>query len=320
MGESALKNRDAIIQASQAAVKLGFDDEDAAESITKLYQRTNDLNKAMDLNALAMDYARAKGVELSEATQVISLALSGGGRALKDFGIEINESLGPMEALAELQTRVKGNADAFATTFQGQMQVLSTEFENIKETVGGALLEAIMPFIKQLSDWASKPDVQEKVAAFAMALGYWASVVLPAAVTAVTFLFNGIKQLYDMLVNFEVKMFSVIDTIGKFVKATANVASSAGSGIKNAASAVGNFVSAPFRADGGPVSGGSPYIVGERGPELFVPSISGSIVPSGGFGGGAITINISGNTLLDESAGYKIGQQIMNTLKMQIRI
>lgn len=39
-----------------------------------------------------------------------------------------------------------------------------------------------------------------------------------------------------------------------------------------------------FRANGGPVSGGNPYVVGERGPELFVPSVSGSIVPNNSVG------------------------------------
>lgn len=38
------------------------------------------------------------------------------------------------------------------------------------------------------------------------------------------------------------------------------------------------------RAIGGPVSIGSPYIVGERGPELFVPSTSGNIVPNSKIG------------------------------------
>jgi len=33
-----------------------------------------------------------------------------------------------------------------------------------------------------------------------------------------------------------------------------------------------------FRANGGPVSAGSPYVVGEHGPELFVPGSSGSVV------------------------------------------
>lgn len=53
---------------------------------------------------------------------------------------------------------------------------------------------------------------------------------------------------------------------------------------------------APARALGGPVSAGMPYIVGERRPELFVPSTSGRIVPSvpagGGYGAGGVTINV----------------------------
>lgn len=36
----------------------------------------------------------------------------------------------------------------------------------------------------------------------------------------------------------------------------------------------------PGRASGGPVRAGSPYVVGERGPELFVPNKSGAIVPN----------------------------------------
>lgn len=39
------------------------------------------------------------------------------------------------------------------------------------------------------------------------------------------------------------------------------------------------------KAIGGPVSQGTPYIVGERGPELFVPNSSGSIVPNNRMGG-----------------------------------
>lgn len=39
-------------------------------------------------------------------------------------------------------------------------------------------------------------------------------------------------------------------------------------------------------ANGGPVKSGNPYIIGERGPELFVPRSNGRIVPNGRFGGG----------------------------------
>lgn len=46
----------------------------------------------------------------------------------------------------------------------------------------------------------------------------------------------------------------------------------------------------PGKAAGGPVTGGSPYIVGERGPELFVPSKSGTIIPNGKLGGGGASV------------------------------
>ncbi len=47
------------------------------------------------------------------------------------------------------------------------------------------------------------------------------------------------------------------------------------------------------RAGGGPVSAGGTYLVGERGPELFVPSGNGSIVPNGRGGAVHVTMNIA---------------------------
>lgn len=51
------------------------------------------------------------------------------------------------------------------------------------------------------------------------------------------------------------------------------------------------------RADGGPVSGGTPYLVGERGPELFVPRASGSIVPNGAMSGAAMAVSVTINAV-----------------------
>lgn len=56
------------------------------------------------------------------------------------------------------------------------------------------------------------------------------------------------------------------------------------------------LIGAPGRATGGPVSPGRAYMVGERGPELFVPTSSGRIDAGSSGGGGrdvriAITIN-----------------------------
>jgi vacuolar-type H+-ATPase subunit F/Vma7 len=47
------------------------------------------------------------------------------------------------------------------------------------------------------------------------------------------------------------------------------------------------------RAAGGPVTAGTPYLVGERGPEIVVPGRSGTVIPNNRIGvGGAINVNI----------------------------
>ncbi len=49
----------------------------------------------------------------------------------------------------------------------------------------------------------------------------------------------------------------------------------------------------PLRASGGRVTGGSPYMVGERGPELFVPGSTGGIISNGGLAGSG-SVNVTG--------------------------
>ena len=48
------------------------------------------------------------------------------------------------------------------------------------------------------------------------------------------------------------------------------------------------------RAAGGPVAMGRKYLVGEKGPELFVPNSNGSIVPNSRMGGTTVNINVTG--------------------------
>ena len=59
-----------------------------------------------------------------------------------------------------------------------------------------------------------------------------------------------------------------------------------------AAQAISAYFGAPGRATGGPVSPGRPYLVGERGPELFVPTASGR-VETGASGGGGRDVRVS---------------------------
>jgi hypothetical protein len=68
------------------------------------------------------------------------------------------------------------------------------------------------------------------------------------------------------------------------------------------------------RAAGGPVSAKTPYLVGEEGPELFVPSLAGDIVPTGQLQG------TTGSALKQSDAIEKIVDQIVLDIKSRQKI
>jgi hypothetical protein len=62
-----------------------------------------------------------------------------------------------------------------------------------------------------------------------------------------------------------------------------------------------------FRADGGEVSAGKLYGVGERGPELFVPRQSGTIIPNGALGGMRGPVSVVNNVTIDARGATQDG-------------
>ncbi|MCI4589841.1 tail tape measure protein [Sphingobium sp. BYY-5] len=61
------------------------------------------------------------------------------------------------------------------------------------------------------------------------------------------------------------------------------------------ASLLTSVLGLPGRATGGPVAPGRAYMVGERGPEVFVPTTSGQVVANGGGGGRDVRVSIAVN-------------------------
>lgn len=63
-----------------------------------------------------------------------------------------------------------------------------------------------------------------------------------------------------------------------------------------AASAANAIRSMTARAEGGPVTANSPYLVGEKGPELYIPNTSGTVIPSDktqNMLGGNVSLNVN---------------------------
>ena len=139
------------------------------------------------------------------------------------------------------------------------------------------------------------------------------------------------NSILDSLVSVAAKMIAQYVAIG-IAKSFAGIPSGNSFGVDSTglagpSSPFGNF---PGLAVGGSfANGGQPPVrkmslVGERGPELFVPGTSGTIIPNDQLGGGSVnsvvnvTINSDGSSSTDASQGERLGRQINSAVKAVI--
>ncbi|MBX9860399.1 MAG: tail tape measure protein [Sphingomonas sp.] len=84
-------------------------------------------------------------------------------------------------------------------------------------------------------------------------------------------------------------------------------------------SAIGSLFGAPGRATGGPVAPERAYVVGERGPELFVPTSSGRVETRGGSGRDVrIAINIAAPAGTEPQALARSSRQIARAVRASL--
>jgi lambda family phage tail tape measure protein len=89
-------------------------------------------------------------------------------------------------------------------------------------------------------------------------------------------------------------------------------------------SGIGGFFASLFagRAAGGPVTGNTPYVVGEKGPELFVPKSSGTIIPndkmSGNQSSGGPVTNVYNNYSISAIDSQSVAQFFAQNRKMAL--
>lgn len=157
-------------QYSDKMIQMGFDDEDTAESVSRLALVTKDYDQALKLNALAMDLARNKNIDLATATGLVTQVTQGNGRVLKQYGIELDETATAADNLASLHDKVKGSADAFGDTIPGKLAAVKVQWENMKEQVG----DKLMPVLEQLFNSFQKamPMILAAVETLGKALGW----------------------------------------------------------------------------------------------------------------------------------------------------
>jgi hypothetical protein len=360
----------ASLEAGRAAVKMGFDDETAANSYAKLFAATKDATKAQKEVQIAMDLARYKGISLEEATQKLVMVHAGATKELKSLGLAVTDGATAMQNLDAIQKQVAGSAETFAGTAAGAMERIKVQTDNLKESIGAALapafdkvVAAVTPLLEKFAAWAeANPELLSKIiliggavaglvavvgtlgillpsiiAGFTLLAGPVGLVIaaiglLTLAVTKIIGIFTllrdhskevwaGLKIMFKETIDSIVHFFDpLVNVIQKVENALARV----GQGVANVAKSVGSKISNFFsggKAQGGNVSSGSSYLVGERGPEIFTPGASGYVTPNNKIGGGGsnVVININGGQYLSEDAALDMGDKLYQALKMQMR-
>jgi len=183
-GASAKEQAKALQAVNDVSVKSGLDDEALADSLARLTQVTGSAAKAQKDMALAADVARGRGISLEAATQLVTKAAIGNVGALKRMGIVIPAVTTNVDALrashakvtveqlkaaaaadvvatkqaalAALQAKFGGDAEAYGKTASGAMDRFKVAIENVEEGLGKALLPTLGRVAGGVADFLDK--------------------------------------------------------------------------------------------------------------------------------------------------------------------
>lgn len=127
--------------------------------------------------------------------------------------------------------------------------------------------------------------------------------ILGAALTAVGKILGGLIDGFSAVLGVITGVVNAIKTLVDLVRSNPVV------------KGISGLISSAFggaRAEGGSVSAGKSYLVGERGAELFTPSSNGMIVPNNALGGGSTNINLTVNGAIDPEGTARTIVDVLN--------
>jgi uncharacterized protein YukE len=326
---------------TSAQLQYGISDTKLRPALEILARRTKDVTEAQKLNNLAIDIAAGTGKDLETVATALGKAYGGNLTSLKKLGVPLDENIIKTKdfdaATKALTDTFGGSAQANTKTYQGQLNILNERWGELKEGIGQKAIPILKRLLEQVNLVAigfsgedQKKGLTNKVRALSNDLdGKSGGVKLGESLKDVA---DSFGQLFGALSGDKAK--SGNDNLENLAEAFQNVANGINS-ITNAyrkvgrlgssfrSSLIGQFVyaegqfapsNAPLRrAAGGSVMGNQPYIVGEFGPEMFVPSGSGSIRKASGTGDG-VTIIMNG-VIDGESARRSIERLLQNSAR-----
>ena len=299
---------------------FGVADTKLRPALANLARATGDVGKAQQLTNLAMDISAATGKDLETVSLTLSKAYNGNIGALTKLGIPLDDAIkksGDFNLVqGELVRLFGGAAKANTETYAGQLAIVTERVGELKESIGVALLPTLKVLLEQVNQVAKgfSGDDPNGLSSRAIELGasvgdtgaYSLGTSLKALSDAFGKLFTTITADGDESSGSLQTLANALVSVANGINAVANAYKKArdlggkildfisidpGEGPKFADSRLGKALGYTSRAAGGPVFAGQMTRVGEFGPEMFVPSGSGSIRPDNGGGGVTIIMN-----------------------------
>jgi hypothetical protein len=304
---------------------FGVADTKLRPALANLARATGDVGKAQQLTNLALDISVATGKDLETVSLTLAKAYNGNIGALTKLGIPLDDAIkksGDFNLVqGELVRLFGGAAQANTKTYAGQLAIVTERFGELKESIGVAILPTLKNLLEQVNLVAKgfsgedeSSGLSNKVKMLSNDLGGKSGgISLGESLRNVAEAFGKLfatltdsdaKGSTDTLTNIANALNSVangINSVANAYKKAKDIGGAVlefliinpGEGPKFADSRLGKALGYTSRAAGGPVGAGQLTRVGEFGPELFVPSGSGSIRPDTG-GGSGVTIIMNG--------------------------
>lgn len=133
--------------ADNAGQKLGFTNAQVEDGLARLETMVKNPTVALKDLAVAEDIARARGIDLTSAAQLVGKASEGTYTALVRLGVVTKDQATAFTSGAEavdfLGKAFGGQAAAYADTFAGKLQVLKATSEDVGKNIGLALIPII---------------------------------------------------------------------------------------------------------------------------------------------------------------------------------
>jgi hypothetical protein len=137
---------------TKTSLAFGVTDDELRPSLERLSRATGDLQKAQELQTVAIDVAAGSGKSLEAVTNAMAKAAEGNTASLAKLGIGLSsaelKTMSMEQITAKLASTFKDQASTQADTFQGKLNRLTIAFDEGKETVGAFILDAITPMVE----------------------------------------------------------------------------------------------------------------------------------------------------------------------------